>query len=161
MAKPRLDENGWEQLDTTPVSIPAGFKKPETMEERIERIVRYKLSRDAHEQGLETFEESEDFNVDDDSFDPSTPYETFFDPQLGAEITPQEFAIHEETYRKRFMKAQTEYFDQVDRHGVMHENLRRARARRKKTMTPEQPASRSVGSQRPSGGRTETGGEGG
>lgn len=133
--RPRQDANGWELLDPTPVAIPTGFKVPETMEQRVQRLTRTSMSALAAEQGYETFEESEDFNIGDD-IDPSTPYETFFDPQLGIEITPEEFKLHEATYRKRFMKAQTDYFDQVDREGIMHDNLRRARYRRKAAQKP-------------------------
>lgn len=133
----RLDEFGREILDPTPVSIPAGFKRPETMEERVQRLVRTQLSAEAAAKGEETFEESEDFEVGDD-FDPSTPYETFFDPTLGINVTPQEFAKHEPTYRKRYLKAQQEYFSTMDREGVLAENLSRARYKRLQEEKPDE-----------------------
>lgn len=117
---------GQEVLDPTPVQIPAGFKQPERLAETIQRLVRRNLSELADQQGYETFEESEDFNVDDESFDPATPYETFFDPYLGREITPLEFTAHADVYQKRYKDAQAAYFEQVDRDEIMRDNLVRA-----------------------------------
>lgn len=125
----RLDARGHEILDPTPMAVPAGFKKPESLAETIQRLVRRGLSDAAASQGFETFEESEDFNVEDETFDPSTPFETFFDPVLNREITPMEFTANAEVYRKRYQTAQEQYFDQVDRDEVMRENLVRARWR--------------------------------
>lgn len=115
---PRLDDRGREVPDPRPMQIPAGFKRPETLAEQVQRLVRTTISRRAQEEGFETFEESEDFDVDDD-VDPSTPYETFFDPVLGQEITPAEFREHEAIYRKRYLEAQREYFASLDRQEVL------------------------------------------
>lgn len=114
----KLDENGHEVPDPRPVAIPAGFKRPETLAEQVRRLVRTSLSQQAHNEGMETFEEAEDFDVGDD-IDPRTPYETFFDPELGMELTPQEFKQHEQIYRERYLKAQADYFKTMDRHEVM------------------------------------------
>lgn len=127
--RPRLDEYGHEIPDPKPVAIPAGFKRPETLAEQVQRLVRTSISRQAAEQGFETFEESEDFDVDDE-FDPSTPYETFFDPVLGREITPQEFQANQEAYRQQYIKAQAEYYAKVDQENILAENLARAAARK-------------------------------
>lgn len=123
----RLDAKGHEILDDKPMSIPAGFKKPENLAETIQRLVRRGLSDAAAAQGLETFEDSEDFNVPDETFDPSTPYETFHDPVLNREITPLEFTANAAIYQKRYTQAQQAYFDQVDADEIMRENLARAR----------------------------------
>ncbi|WNK13476.1 MAG: hypothetical protein [Microvirus sp.] len=123
------DVNGWEIPDPNPMALPVGFKRPETLAEQVARLVRSeRWKHDMEKAGLETFEESEDFDVGED-FDPSTPYETFFDPTLGKDITPQEFSIHEATYKKRYLAAQRAYYDQVDAEGILAENLVRARAR--------------------------------
>lgn len=123
MTKPALDANGWEIPDPQPLEIPGGFKKPETLQEQIRRLIRA-ASEDAKNQGLETFEEAEDFNVDDD-FDPNTPYEVFFDPVLNREISPQEFEQHKEHYMKQYVAAHNEYFSRVDTEHKMAENLYR------------------------------------
>lgn len=125
----RLDAKGHEILDPTPVAIPAGFREPERLAETIQRLVRRGISDLAAEQGFETFEEAEDFDVDDDTFDPATPFETFHDPVLNREISPMEFTAHADEYLKRYRIAQQNYFDQVDRDEIIADNLRRARYR--------------------------------
>lgn len=125
----RLDSKGHEILDGTPMAVPAGFKKPENLAETIQRLVRRGLSEAAAAQGFETFEEAEDFDVPDETFDPATPYETFYDPVLNREITPMEFTANAAIYQKRYQQAQQAYFDQVDSEEVMRENLLRARFR--------------------------------
>ena len=37
----------------------------------------------AEESGMETFEESEDFDIDDDEYDPQSEWENEFDPSYG------------------------------------------------------------------------------
>ncbi|MEM2002482.1 MAG: hypothetical protein QXT77_07555, partial [Candidatus Methanomethylicaceae archaeon] len=103
----RLDAFGHEALDPTPVVVPAGFKRPETLAEQVQRLVRTHISRQAEEAGFETFEDAEDFDVDDD-FDPSTPYEEIFDPVLGKGVTPDEFIRNEQRYRQLYLHMQKE-----------------------------------------------------
>lgn len=110
-----LDERGWEVPDPTPVALPAGFKRPETLAEQVQRLVRTSISREAELSGQETFEEAEDFEVDDDADDYNTPYETFFDPVLGKDLSPSEFRQHEQRYRQDYLSAQRRYFEHMDR----------------------------------------------
>lgn len=134
-----LDERGWEIPDPIPIAVPSGMRKPERLEDTVRRLVRSETwRRDMEAAGNETFEESEDFDVDED-FDVNSPFEEFFDPALGKNITPQEFHQHEETYRKRYLKAQAEYYAQVDTENVIAENLARAAARSKAGSDPVQP----------------------
>lgn len=79
-----LDEAGAEVLDTTPMAPPIGFKPgSKTMMEIVrEMVISEKLAQDARSAGYETFEEAEDFDVDDD-YDPHTPYENDFDPTIS------------------------------------------------------------------------------
>lgn len=94
------DPNWWkEKADPTPVEVPAELKKPESMDDRIRRIIREQISPMAARLGEETFEESEDFDVDDgfDVDDPITPYEaklmvSEFPAPQGLQ-TPQENAV--------------------------------------------------------------------
>lgn len=115
----RLDENGHEVPDQEPVHIPAGFRRPESLAEQVQRLVRGAISRQAELAGHESFEEAEDFDVDDES-EPTTPYETFFDPVLGKELTPQEFKANEAVYRRRYLEAQRDYFRSLDRAEAVH-----------------------------------------
>nr|QJB20545.1 MAG: hypothetical protein [Microvirus sp.] len=77
-----LDERGAEVLDDTPIAPPVGYVKQPSMSDYIRDLIRSeKLAQEAAAAGLETFEESEDFDVDDD-YDPTTPYEAEFDPEF-------------------------------------------------------------------------------
>ena len=102
-----LDERGWEIPDPTPVEIPAGFSRPESLEAMVQRMVRTRVSDIAAEEGFETFEEADDFEVDEEDYvnDPSTPYEEDFDPMLGRGITAQEFLERKEYYSQKYEEA--------------------------------------------------------
>lgn len=63
-----------EYPDPTPVEVPLGFRRPPTLQEEISRIIRQQMSQQASQAGFETFEEADDFVVDDDP-DPLSPYE--------------------------------------------------------------------------------------
>lgn len=70
-----LNDRGHEVPDPTPVEWPAGVRRPETLTEQIQRLVRVQMSQFAEEQGLETFEEADDFDIDDEEGAPFSPYE--------------------------------------------------------------------------------------
>lgn len=108
-----LDKNGHEIPDPTPLSLPLHFKRPETLAEQVQRLVRTHVSAAAAAAGAETFEEAEDFDVGDD-IDPTSPYEEHFDPILGKGITAEEFRQNEKVYRKRYLDAQKAYTDHID-----------------------------------------------
>lgn len=113
--KAQLDEKGHEIPDPTPLRLPIGFKEPESLQSQIQRMVRGELSRAASENGFETFEESDDFEIeDDDQFDIVTPYEMEFDPVLGREVSPDMVRSNEERYRQEFVKRAQES-DYVDK----------------------------------------------
>lgn len=77
-----LDPEGREVLDTTPIAPPVGFTPQPSMFDYVRELVRSeRLRQEVEAQGFETFEEADDFDVDDD-FDPSTPYENDFDPDI-------------------------------------------------------------------------------
>jgi len=131
---PRLDTDGHEVPDPTPISIPAGFKRPETLAEQVQRLVRTHISREAERTGRETFEESEDFNVGDDDA-PSTPYEEEFDPALGANVTPDELRRSEAVYRDRVVKRAKQANQEAELRTVLREALKQPAAPAK-TSTP-------------------------
>ena len=100
----RLDKYGHEMPDPKPVEMPAGFKRPESLAETVQRLVRHQVSEEAAAAGYETFEEASDFDIPDDPIDPNTPYEVEFDPILGREVTPAEFRANAEIYKEIYAK---------------------------------------------------------
>lgn len=94
---------GEEILDRTPMALPAGFKRPESLQDQIRRLIRSeKLQQALHDAGYETEEEANDFDVGDD-FDPSTPYEEQFEGEFDHmnEVRRAE----KEVFKKRAAKA--------------------------------------------------------
>lgn len=87
------DDEGREVIDPKPLAIPAGFQRPETLAEQVQRLVQRQVSEAAMLAGEETWEEANDFDIDED-FDPTTPWETIYDPELGREVSPAEFKEH-------------------------------------------------------------------
>lgn len=74
-----INEFGQEVLDSTPISIPVPFTRPEPLHQRIRRMILL-AQREAGE-GFETEEEANDFDVPDDpNPDPSSPWEEHFMP---------------------------------------------------------------------------------
>lgn len=122
----RLDVEGLEVPDPTPMAVPAGFKVPETMEQMMRRLLRDPSIRASIEDaGYETFEESEDFDVSDETFDPRSPYEAVFDPVLGRDITHEEFLKNREVYEKRYMEAHDKAFAELDRSDALRARPRK------------------------------------
>lgn len=71
----RLNAEGQEILDPTPMAPPIGYKKQPTMVDHIRAMIASeRLAQEAAAAGAETFEEADDFDVDDDP-EISTPYE--------------------------------------------------------------------------------------
>lgn len=57
-------------LDDTPVAIPVGMQIPETLDQKLARMFRTQKFLDSLEaEGLETFEEASDLDIDDDDDD--------------------------------------------------------------------------------------------
>lgn len=67
--KQKIKKENWKEYpDPSPIEIPAELKRPESMDQRIKRLVHSQIQAKAMEEGFETFEEANDFEVDD-SFD--------------------------------------------------------------------------------------------
>lgn len=78
--RPWLTAEGREILDPTPMAPPVGYKRHPSLAEQIREMVRSeRLAAEAAAAGYETFEEADDFDVDDD-VDPNSKYEGDFDP---------------------------------------------------------------------------------
>lgn len=77
------NRNGEEIPDSRPVALPVGFTRPKSIQETIHSLMRNEeFRRRLDETGVETFEESDDFEVEDSSDDITrgSPYEQDFDP---------------------------------------------------------------------------------
>lgn len=81
-----LDVRGRLIADSTPIAPPIGYKRQPTMVEIVRDAVRSEhLRQAALDAGMETFEESEDFDVPDEQ-ELHSPWENDFDPPI-AELT--------------------------------------------------------------------------
>lgn len=69
-----LDDNGKELLNPEQVEVPVEMTIPEPLQERIKRILQTELSAQAAAQDMETFDEANDFDIDEDP-DPVSHYE--------------------------------------------------------------------------------------
>lgn len=89
--KKSFTARGAEILDTTPMELPLGYKPQESMDEKLRRIVREEVSDAASRHGLETFEEADDFVVEDgDDFLPSQYQLTEMQEERIIERRPKE-----------------------------------------------------------------------
>lgn len=70
----KYNEKHQEIHDGAPVAVPAGFKHPPSIQDIIRRAIRQEISTSAAKQGQESFEEADDFDVDDDP-EIKSPYE--------------------------------------------------------------------------------------
>lgn len=93
MAK-QFDKMGREIPDPTPLEIPAGMTRPESLIETMRRLIRVEVSQRAEAAGLESFDEAFDFDMDDDAFElAETPHTLLgseddgigYEERLGAE----------------------------------------------------------------------------
>lgn len=84
----RYQGSSKEHLDPTPIAPPVGYRKSPSLREQIREMVRSeRLAQELAASGYETFEEADDFDVDDDE-DPNSPYEVHFDPPTPAPEPP-------------------------------------------------------------------------
>lgn len=70
---------GREYPNPIPMEPPLGFIPQVPLYEQMRDMIRRELSQAAQDQGLETAEEADDFDVDDD-YDPQSPFEHDFEP---------------------------------------------------------------------------------
>lgn len=132
IARLELDGFGREVPDPTPLELPLGFKRPETLAEQVQRLVRHSVSEYAALHGEETFEEADDLEIDDE-FDPGTPYELEFDPILGREITAADFqdAQRRERLRDEYLRAERNAIRAEERQAAIDEAYQASRKPKK------------------------------
>lgn len=77
----RLDAQGREIPDPRPLAPPLGYIEQPPLHELIRQMIRSEqLRAEAEQAGAGSFEEEDDFDVEDDDYDPSSPWEENFDP---------------------------------------------------------------------------------
>jgi hypothetical protein len=148
----RQDDKGREIPDPNPIEIPAGMKRPETLAEQVQRLVRRQVSDYAAMHGKETFEEADDLEIDEE-FDPSSPFELEFDPVLGREITAADFqdAQRREYLREQYLLAERNAIRAETRQDHLDEAYKAAR---KASVTPKVPPSQAPDKTAPTGEKT-------
>lgn len=87
-----IGPDGKEYPDSVPLSPPVGFEAPDTLETIVARLMRSREFAAALDRaGIETPEEGDDFDVDDEDYDPRFP-ETIFEAYFEAKSRRQEQA---------------------------------------------------------------------
>jgi len=66
MEKDNRGRRRYEPHDPTPVEWPLGVRVPETLEQKVARMVRTSVSLQAQAMGKESFEEADDFDVEEE-----------------------------------------------------------------------------------------------
>lgn len=85
---------GKEYPNPIAMEAPLGFIEQKPLHEQIRDMVKNELSRQAEAEGFETMEEADDFDVDDD-FDPTTPFELPFEPDVPWPADPRVVAAEQ------------------------------------------------------------------
>lgn len=83
-----LNVRGHEVPDPTVVEPPLGYVPAPDLMTQMRQMLRAEISRLAEDAEQETFEEADDFEIEDDPMEPS-PYELYFDPEPDAPAGPQ------------------------------------------------------------------------
>lgn len=83
-----LNVRGHEVPDPTVLEPPLGYIQQPDLMEMTRRMIRHEISRAAQDLEMETFDEADDFDIEDDPVDYTSPYEEFFDPPAGAPAGP-------------------------------------------------------------------------
>lgn len=93
--KPKKEQ---EEADGTPMEMPLGYKKPESLQAMMVRMLHdVEFQRRISARGMETIDEADDFELEDeDTMTPRTPYELEFDEETKREVLPAEKAMLDE-----------------------------------------------------------------
>lgn len=78
----------YEDPDPTPVAVPLRYKRPPTLQEQIQRLIRSEAYSRRMDEGYESLEEADDFDVGDDfDSDPHSPWEDRADHDFDAVVS--------------------------------------------------------------------------
>lgn len=136
------DELGREVPDSLPMEVPLGMKRPESLAEQVQRLVRNSISAHAEIHGQETFAEADDLELDDE-FDPYTPYETQFDPVLGRDLTPADFldADRRQAIREEYLELERNRIRSEERQDAIDEVYKKSRRLKREAAEGAAPSS--------------------
>lgn len=120
---------GREVLDTTPVEVPLKLRRPLNLHEQIRDVVQSEdWKRRMNEQERETYEEANDFDVDDDVDFPLAPAEKL---AMEAEELDNIAALKKERDQEREMMKQFDKFFKRGNHGKASDRQEYRRDRRR------------------------------
>lgn len=97
--KTKFDAEGRELPDPTPLEVPAGQRRPETIQQMMQRLIRQDVSRAAQEHGAESFEEANDFDVDDDDMEVRATHHELHEEVVGEALRVRQEARDEASRR--------------------------------------------------------------
>lgn len=100
-----LNEKGHEVVSSDPVAVPLKFRRIGQYDNLAE-LVRTLISRQALEQGRESFEDADDFEVGDD-YDPQSFWEEQFDPSGRSNFATNALDPFVQEYPKAAPKTQS------------------------------------------------------
>ena len=83
-----IGADGKEYPDPVPLAPPVNLRRPDPLDELVRRYVRHELSQRMEAEQWESFEEADDFEIEDDPLDRLTDYEKVFEPPPAKEVTP-------------------------------------------------------------------------
>lgn len=115
-----LSPTGGEINDGRSMAIPSGFKRPETLQEQIRRLVRSDPTLFRQDDDDESFEEADDFDVEDD-IEVTSPFEMFFDPTVGRDVSAQFFHDNEKQIRAAYQRQQQQRLREAERDRFLEE----------------------------------------
>lgn len=102
---PESEQPWWkEKLDPTPVEAPFGYDHPPTLQDQIKMLVKNEMSIAAEQEGYETWEEADDFEMDDY---PDGEAPEFLSKYEFDEMAPDTFFDEEEMRREAARKSET------------------------------------------------------
>jgi len=107
-----LNAQGHEVPGDHTVAIPIRFRTAETISSQVQRLVQYEVSLYAEANGYETFDEADDFEVEDDIF-PTSQHEMSqevedYDRNQGWADAEKDYVTSELKRRKRSVEPRSE-----------------------------------------------------
>lgn len=83
-----MHDSDFEPVDNTPVAMPTRLRLPQTRTDQLRAFIREEMSRRAHEQGHDSFEDAEDIEPDDEEELPMSAYEQMLLEPPAQDPTP-------------------------------------------------------------------------
>lgn len=127
----KFNAQGQEIPDSTPLAVPAGMRKPESVTEMMRRLIRQDMSRHFEKQGHESFDEANDFDVEEEDAELSgTEYEVMHEETPASIQAPKEPRDEDEEEEAPRKKRKSHARRQVEDEDEEEEAPRRSRSER-------------------------------